>query len=323
MKEDQFSQEFLNAFVDDQLTAEEKSHAYPRISQDEALNRAVCELRKTRDLVQLAYRNVPMPPSHVHPARRSDRLSLGLAAGVALVLGIAVGWVLHQPPSPAPQRTADAAPPATDHAPAPAAVAATAPVAPLIQARQPSVPKTSVASAPGRASAAVLPAAELPASAPAGTATAASAEGPAAPSAEAVLVFRPTDGSPSAPSGDVVRVLIHVVRADAASKPDVLNEIESLARYYREHGQRARIEVVMNGEGLGLVRADVTAFAERIRQLQDEYDNLVFAACLNTIDRLKRERGITAQLLPGVIVIDSGVAQVMRRQQQGWAYIQV
>jgi hypothetical protein len=49
----------------------------------------------------------------------------------------------------------------------------------------------------------------------------------------------------------------------------------------------------------------------------------VFVACQNTIDRLKSERGISAKLLPEAVVIDSAVAQIMRRQQQGWAYIQV
>jgi 3alpha(or 20beta)-hydroxysteroid dehydrogenase len=32
---------------------------------------------------------------------------------------------------------------------------------------------------------------------------------------------------------------------------------------------------------------------------------------------------LEARLLPGVTVIDSGVAQLMRLQQQGWAYIRV
>ena len=50
---------------------------------------------------------------------------------------------------------------------------------------------------------------------------------------------------------------------------------------------------------------------------------MVKGSIQNTIDRLKREHGITARLLPDVIVIDSGVAQIMRRQQQGWAYIRV
>ena len=44
----EFSNEFLNAFLDNQLTLEEKERAYLRISQDEALNRRVCELRKSR-----------------------------------------------------------------------------------------------------------------------------------------------------------------------------------------------------------------------------------------------------------------------------------
>jgi intracellular sulfur oxidation DsrE/DsrF family protein len=83
------------------------------------------------------------------------------------------------------------------------------------------------------------------------------------------------------------------------------------------------VEVVINGEGLNLVRTDVTAFADRIARMQKQYGNLVFAACQNTMERLKREQGIDARLLPGVTVIDSGVAQLMRRQQQGWAYIRV
>jgi len=57
--------------------------------------------------------------------------------------------------------------------------------------------------------------------------------------------------------------------------------------------------------------------------MQKEYHGLTFVACQNTIDRYQQELGLTAKLLPGVITIDSGVAQIMRRQHQGWAYLQV
>jgi uncharacterized protein len=62
-----FSDEFLNAFVDNQLAPEEKSRAFVEISQDEDLNRQVCELRKMHDLVQHAYRSrrTPAPPARV------------------------------------------------------------------------------------------------------------------------------------------------------------------------------------------------------------------------------------------------------------------
>ena len=91
--------------------------------------------------------------------------------------------------------------------------------------------------------------------------------------------------------------------------------------YHRSH-QKARVEVITNGGGLNLLLAGISPYAERISRMQKEYDGLTFVACQNTIDRFQQELGVSAKLLPGVAVIDSGVAQIMRRQHQGWAYIQ-
>jgi anti-sigma factor RsiW len=55
----EFSDEFINAFVDDQMTPEEKAWVYAHPASDEAFNRRVCELRKIRDLIRLAYRELP------------------------------------------------------------------------------------------------------------------------------------------------------------------------------------------------------------------------------------------------------------------------
>jgi intracellular sulfur oxidation DsrE/DsrF family protein len=276
-QENKFSQEFLNAFVDDQLTAEEKSHAYPFINQDDTLNRAVCELRKTRDLVQLAYKDVPAPPSRTRPTRGPGYLGLSVAAGVALLVGISVGWVLHEPPHAGEK-----------HA-------------------------TGVGETNKK-----LPSTVVPDALPATATTAKPGSRP-----EVARTAVPTNAVKVGRAGDMPRVIIHVSHADAARLGQALDEIEQLVQHYRANRQTARIEVIMNGEGLALVRADVTPYAARVERMQQEYDNLAFVACQNTIDRLKHEKGITAQLLPGVSVIDSGVAQLMRRQHQGWAYIQV
>jgi hypothetical protein len=81
--------------------------------------------------------------------------------------------------------------------------------------------------------------------------------------------------------------------------------------------------VITNGGGLSLLMAGISPYAERIQRMQKEYHDLTFVACQNTIERIQQELGLQAKLLPGVVVIDSGVAQIMRRQHQGWAYIQV
>lgn len=283
-RKQEFSDEFLSAFVDNQLTLEEKDRAYLRVSQDETLSRRVCELRKLQDMVRLSYQDLPGAPARPQPADRHGRLGLGIAASIALTVGVMLGWVLHQP---APRHTA----------PETQAIAPTA---------KPVVAQPATRTAPVKTTVA--------AHAPAVTVAA-----PTMAATEDDIPLLPY--KPQSIADSTVKVLIHVSQTNAARSPETLDEIENLVRYYREQHQNARVEVVINSGGLDLVRADTTHFAERIRRMQRDYDNLTFAACQNTIDRLKREQGITARLLPGVTVIDSGVAQIMRRQQQGWAYI--
>ncbi len=233
-QDSKFSDEFINAFVDDQLTPEEKSRAYERLSGDETLGRQICELRKVRDLVQLAYREPPIPPARISTFAVSRRCSLGLAAGLALLVGGVVGWFLHPPSAP-----------------------------------------------------------------------------------RATTVARATAGTEA-----TAKVLIHVSDGHADRLRAVLDDVDELMKHYHRSHQKARVEVVANGEGLTLLLAGISPYAERIRHMQKEYQGLTFVACQNTINRFQDELGMPAKLLPGVVVIDSGVAQIMRRQHEGWAYIE-
>lgn len=235
-KEQPFSEEFINAFVDDELTPDEKAQAYARLGDDVVLNHQVCELRKVRDLVSLAYRNVPAPACNTSAIVAGRKCSTAVAAGLALVVGGLGGWFLHP----------------TSHAPDNAAVAL------------------------------AVPAAEDPA-----------------------------------------KVLFHVSEGNPEHLETVLDEVETLMKFYRQTQQKARVEVITNGGGLSLLMAGISPYAERILRMQQEYHDLTFVACQNTIERIEQELGLQAKLLPGVVVIDSGVAQIMRRQHQGWAYIQV
>ena len=83
------------------------------------------------------------------------------------------------------------------------------------------------------------------------------------------------------------------------------------------------VDVIVNSDGLNLLRADTTRHAARIRSISSRFDNVVFAACRNTMARLRREQGIVVQLIPEAVVIESGVAGVVERQRHGWAYIRV
>jgi len=270
-----FSDEFLNAFVDDQLGADEKSRVYAQLNQDEDTKRQVCELRTMHELVQFAYKDLPGAPRHALGAGRENRLNMAVAASVTLVLGLVIGWILHQPSA------RDSGPVTQALAPAMKALGQL----PSQAVNRPSTP--------------------LP---------------PAAAVAE--IKRAAVSNRTVATDNRITKVLVHFNSGRTSDGGQILDDLEGMLKIYRATGQIARIELVVNSEGLDLLRADKSKYAKRILRMQEQYDNLTFVACQNTIDRLKREKGVVAHLLPGVVVIDSGVAQLMRRQHQGWAYIQ-
>jgi uncharacterized protein len=93
----------------------------------------------------------------------------------------------------------------------------------------------------------------------------------------------------------------------------ILNNLENTLKAL---GPGTRMFVIAHGPGLGLVLKENARFSERMEKLHGP--NLAFAACENTL----RTRELTKEdLLPFVTTVDSGVAEVVRRQSDGWIYI--
>lgn len=241
------SDELLNAFVDDQLDAKDKERIFAQIAKDPALNKRVCELRSCRELVQLAFQNVPPAPIRSKTLSTAHRnwspWISGIAASVLVAMGVLIGTQLNT-----------------------------------------------------EQSGGVVP----------------------------MAINNETTTTRVAVSSNVTsKVLFHLNSRDPEVARNALDELEGVLNFYESTGEKAQIELITNGGGIEMLRADTSPFVDRILAMQKRYTNLTFVTCQNTIDRLKRERGVTARLIPGTVVIDSGVAQIMRRQQEGWAYIQV
>jgi hypothetical protein len=129
--------------------------------------------------------------------------------------------------------------------------------------------------------------------------------------------------APATADSNEMRIVIHVVNEDQTLAGEILDEVESLLQAYERDGRPLRVEVVANGEGLGLLRAGFSRYEARIHALAGRYPNLAFVACKNTIDRIRAVDGIEVRLVPDAEVTDSGVSRVVKRQREGWAYIQV
>ena len=95
-KDEHFSEEQINAFVDDELDPEEKSRLYNEAARSPEFDQRLCHQRKVKELVKHAYENVPEPP-HLGrtPLTRGGFFSRAFAASLFLVVGLGSGLLAH------------------------------------------------------------------------------------------------------------------------------------------------------------------------------------------------------------------------------------
>ncbi|WP_019023248.1 MULTISPECIES: hypothetical protein [unclassified Thioalkalivibrio] len=95
--QDRPSEEILNAFVDGEFSPEDRLNTLKLISSSERLSREVCDMHQLKELVGMAYQDLPTAQSGAGHCRitRSSRTHWfpSMAAGVvALVLGSLAGY---------------------------------------------------------------------------------------------------------------------------------------------------------------------------------------------------------------------------------------
>ena len=136
--------------------------------------------------------------------------------------------------------------------------------------------------------------------------------------------YQPVPGDSILPVGiNLGRVVFHISMAEERLADELLDQVELVLQSYARQGRRLKVEVVANNEGLRILQQGRSPVAERIRQLDDRYQNLMFAACGSTLQRFRKDKGEQIEILPQAVIVQSGVSFVVRRQKEGWAYIKV
>ena len=92
-KDEQVSEEQLNAFTDGELDTEEESCIFELAEESPELDARLCQQRKLKEMVQHAYRNVPQARTRsAQTGSRGRVLGMAVAAMFLLAIGISVGW---------------------------------------------------------------------------------------------------------------------------------------------------------------------------------------------------------------------------------------
>lgn len=94
----QYSDEHLNAFIDNQLDTAEKAEILDAVRHDAELSQRVCKLQKLHNLVQLSYQGVEIPERHkvTNNLTQAEKFKWFAAASFFLAIGTVTGWISHQ-----------------------------------------------------------------------------------------------------------------------------------------------------------------------------------------------------------------------------------
>jgi hypothetical protein len=102
--------------------------------------------------------------------------------------------------------------------------------------------------------------------------------------------------------------------ADNDSWNQLLGNIGNVQTAFRNDG--VQIEVVFYGKGISALLKTNAAFEERLKKAAA--DGVILAACQNSM----RLRKVTSQdIFPFSTEVDSGVAELVRKQEAGFSYI--
>lgn len=104
-----FTDEQLQAFVDDEIDVRARADMIEAINRDDALACRVCELMQLKDSVRLAYREPPQP-RHTESRWKASRKALFSINAVAGVMLLAVGTLIGVLLQPQLNSTAPVAP---------------------------------------------------------------------------------------------------------------------------------------------------------------------------------------------------------------------
>jgi len=120
---------------------------------------------------------------------------------------------------------------------------------------------------------------------------------------------------------EATKVAIHVDEDNVSTMNMALNNAANIEKYYSDKGEDVVIEIVTYGPGLNMLREDVSPVKDRIAQMALQYDNLTFAACLNTVEAVKQKTQKDVPLIEEASVVPSGAVRLMELQQQGYSYL--
>jgi uncharacterized protein len=125
----------------------------------------------------------------------------------------------------------------------------------------------------------------------------------------------------AAPEFITHRLVLQVNTNDPAAMNLALNNATNVAQYYKELGEKVKIEVVTFGPGLHMLREDTSPVKARIEEMTLSTPEVSFKACGNTQEKMRKAENKDIAIVAQAEVVKSGVVHVMELQERAWSYV--
>ncbi len=122
------------------------------------------------------------------------------------------------------------------------------------------------------------------------------------------------------------KMTFHVGSADPSMMSVALHNIANAADYYAEHKQSVAIELVANGPGYTMLRADTSPVAAGIAATKKKYPFVVFSACQHSRVGMAAAEHKSPRDIPQVpeaTDVAAGIVRLAELQEQRYSYIRV
>ncbi|HZR88809.1 MAG TPA: hypothetical protein VFB02_18520 [Bradyrhizobium sp.] len=116
-------------------------------------------------------------------------------------------------------------------------------------------------------------------------------------------------------------VVILIDRNDPHVMGHAISYSANLSRHFAEKGLKLQFEVVANGSGIEVFRADKTPLGAPLAALRQMVPDITLSMCASSKMIAEAKEQVAIQLIEGATLVPFGIGRVVDLQMKGWAYI--
>lgn len=122
-------------------------------------------------------------------------------------------------------------------------------------------------------------------------------------------------------AGGIHRVVILIDSDDEKIMGHAISYAMNITRAFAARHQSVKIEVVANGPGIKLLRADTSPLQQPLAILRQTLPDVTLSMCDSSRQIAEQKEGHAIGLIDGARLVPFGIGRVVELQEAGWSYV--